>query len=51
MHTVVFQLYSTAVLLFICMCPFFSRFFTPVVYYIILSRTPCAMQKVLVGYL
>ena len=51
MHTVVFQLYSTAVLLFICMCPFFSRFFTPVVYYIILSRIPCAMQKVLVGYL
>ena len=51
MRTVVFQLYSTAVLLFICTCPFFPRFFTPVVYYIILSGIPCAMQKVLVGYL
>ena len=51
MHTLVFQLYSTAILLYICVCPFFSRFFTPIVYYIILSGIPCAMQKALVGYL
>lgn len=42
-----FQVYSTVILLYI----FFFRFFSFIGYYKILNIVPCAVEKVLVGYL
>ena len=46
-----FQVYRKVILLYIYIYSFFFRFLTHVGYYRILSRVPCAIQQVLVGYL
>ena len=46
-----FQVYSKVVRFYIYMYLFFFKFFSHLGYYRILSRVPCAIQQVLVGYL
>ena len=46
-----FQVYSKVIQLYIYMYPFFFKFFSHLDYYRVLSRVPCAIQQVLVGYL
>ena len=45
-----FQVYSKVIQLYIYMYLFFLKFFSHLGCYIILSRVPCAIQQVLVGY-
>ena len=45
-----FQVYSKVIQLYTYIYLFFFRFFSPISYYRILSRVPCAIQQVLVVY-
>ena len=45
------QVYSKVIQLYTCIYSFFFRLFSHTGYYRILSRDPCAIQQVLVGYL
>ena len=45
------QVYSKVIQLYVYIQPFFFRLFSHIGYYRILSRVPCAVQQVLVGYL
>ena len=46
-----FQVYSKVIQLYVYTYLFFFRFLSPLGYYRILSRVPCAIQQDLVGYL
>ena len=46
-----FQVDGKVIQLYIYIYSFFFRFFSHIGYHRILSRVPCALQQVLVGYL